>query len=279
MTVDASNTAQERAWDGTDGAYWAENADLMEGTAARYDPALLDAAGIKPGSRVLDVGCGTGSVTRAAARRATSGTALGVDLSAAMLAVARDRAARAGLANIAFARADAQVHPFPDGGFDVVLSRTGASFFGDPHAAYANLARATAPGGRLALVTWQTLPHNEWIAAIGAALLGRPLPTPPAGAPGPFGVAEPAFVTELRRGAGFTDVRVDDVREPLLLGPDPLAARDLMAGLLSWMLDGRDAADRERAHAALLATMQVHLGPDGVAFGSAAWLVTAIRRG
>jgi SAM-dependent methyltransferase len=275
--VDPSNAAQERAWEGAEGDQWAAHADLLEGMPARYDPALLDAAEIDATARVLDVGCGTGSVTRAAARRARSGTALGVDLSTAMVDVARERAARAGLANAAFARADAQVHPFRTAGFEVVLSRTGASFFGDLAAAFANLARATAPGGRLALLTWQPLPRNEWIAAIGGALTGRALPGPPAGTPGPFALAEPERVDDLLRTAGFTEVRIDDVREPVLFGPDPVAARDVMAGLLSWMLEGRDRAERDRARAALLATLREHEGPDGVAFGSAAWLVTARR--
>jgi SAM-dependent methyltransferase len=275
--VDPSNAAQERAWEGAEGDHWAAHADLLEGMPARYDPALLDATEIDATARVLDVGCGTGSVTRAAARRARSGTALGVDLSTAMVDVARERAARAGLANAAFARADAQVHPFRTAGFDVVLSRTGASFFGDLAAAFANLARATAPGGRLALLTWQPLPRNEWIAAIGGALTGRPLPGPPAGTPWPFALADPERVDDLVRTAGFTDVRIEDVREPVLFGPDPVAARDVMAGLLSWMLEGRDRAERDRARAALLATLREHEGPDGVAFGSAAWLVTARR--
>jgi len=278
MSVAASNTAQERAWEGPEGGYWAEHADLLEGVPARYDAGLLDAAAIGPASRVLDVGCGTGSLTRAAARRAANGAALGVDLSTAMIAVARDRAARAGLPNAAFARADAQVHPFPAGGVDVVVSRTGASFFGDAAAAFANLARATAPGGRLALVTWQAAARNEWFTEIAGALAGR-TPNPPPGVPGPFALAEPEVVDPLLRGAGWTDVRIVDVREPALFGPDPLAARDLMAGLLSWLLDGRDPAEREQARAALLATMQAHDGPDGVAFGSAAWLVTADRAG
>jgi SAM-dependent methyltransferase len=272
----ASNAAQERAWEGSEGDRWAEHADLLEGTAARYDRALLAAAAIDAGSRVLDVGCGTGSVTRAAARRAA--TALGVDLSSAMIAVARDRAARAGLTNAEFVRADAQVHPFPAGAFDVVLSRTGASFFGDAPVAFANLARATAAGGRLALLTWQRPERNEWVTEIAGALAGRRLPAPPAGAPGPFGLAEPEYAEGLVRDAGFTEVRIDDVREPMLLGPDPLAARDVMADLLSWLYADRDATGRDRARAALLATMQAHDGPDGVTFGSAAWLIMAVRR-
>ena len=71
-------------------------------------------------------------------------------------------------------------------------------------------------------------------------------------------------------------MQVDDVREPALFGRDPVAARDVMAALLGWLLDGRDA---DEARASLLATMQAHDGPDGVAFGSAAWLVTAVRTG
>lgn len=278
-SVAPSNTAQETAWDGNEGSRWAEHADLLEGMPARYDSALLAAAAVEVGSRVLDVGCGTGSVTRAAARSTATGTALGVDLSTAMIAAARDRAARAGVTNATFARADAQVHPFPAAGFDVVLSRTGASFFGDPHAAFANLARATVPGGRLALLTWQALAQNEWIGAIGGALAGRSLPGPPPGTPGPFALAEPEVVDALLRAAGFDEVQAVEVREPVVFGRDPVAARDVMAGLLAWLVDGRDADARDRAHAALLATMQAHDGPGGIAFGSAAWLVTARRAG
>ena len=279
MDVAPSNAGQHRAWDGAEGGRWAEHADLLEGMPARYDTGLLDAAGVGRDSRILDVGCGTGSLTRAAARRAPNGTALGVDLSAAMIAVARDRAARAGLPNAAFVRADAQVHPFPAAGIDVVLSRTGASFFGDAPAAFTNLARATAPGGRLALLTWQAAARNEWIAEIAGTLAGRPPPTPPPGVPGPFALAEPEVVDRLLRGAGWTAVEIVAVEEPVLFGPDPPAARDVLAGLLSWLLDGRTPVERERAREALLATMQAHDGPDGVTFGSAAWLVTANREG
>jgi SAM-dependent methyltransferase len=271
VSVAPSNTDQARAWDGADGGLWAVHADFFEDSPARYDTALLDAAGITPGARVLDVGCGTGSITRAAARRAAPGLVLGVDLSTAMLDVARSRAADLG--NVEFARADAQVHPFPDAAFDVVVSRTGASFFGDPPAAFANLARATAPGGRLALLTWQEPARNEWFVEITTAVAGQPLGGPPPGVPGPFALADPDRIVTLLDGAGFADVQVADVREPELFGTDPVAARDVMAELLGWLI-GDDA---HAARAALLAVMRAHDGPDGITFGSAAWLVTAAR--
>ena len=260
--VAASNAAQERAWDGVEGGLWAAHADLLEHVFVRYDDPLLDAAGVAAGTRVLDLGCGTGSLTRAAARRAAPAPVVGVDLSAAMVDVA----------NITFLRADAQVHPFPDAGFDALISRAGASFFGDPPAAFANLARATAPGGRLALITWQAPSRNEWFVEITGALAGRPFAGPPPGVPSPFAFADPDAVTALLDGAGFTDVQIADVREPALFGDDPALARDVMAELLRWLLEGRDA---DTARADLLAAMQRHEGPDGISFGSAAWLVTA----
>ncbi len=272
MSVTPSNTGQERAWNGAEGGLWAVHADLLEQMPARYDAPLLDAARITSGTRVLDVGCGTGSLTRAAARHAAPGPVVGVDLSAAMVDVARTRAA--GLANATFVHADAQVHPFPTAGFDVVVSRTGASFFGDAPAAFANLARATAPGGRLALLTWQAAARNEWFAEITGALAGRAVAGPPPGVPGPFALADPDTVATLLGGAGFAEVQLADVCEPACFGADAAVARDLMADLLGWLLDGRDA---DAARAALLATMQAHAGPDGITFGSAAWLVTAVR--
>ena len=68
MSTAPSNAAQERSWDGAEGGIWARQADLLEGVPARYDAALLDAAGLDTRSRVLDVGCGTGSITPATSR-------------------------------------------------------------------------------------------------------------------------------------------------------------------------------------------------------------------
>jgi SAM-dependent methyltransferase len=98
MKVDPSNADALHSWDGDDGARWVEYDDIFDGCLARYDNALLDAVG--PADRVLDVGCGTGSITRAAARRATS--ADGIDLSSQMLALAEHRAKVEGLDNVRF---------------------------------------------------------------------------------------------------------------------------------------------------------------------------------
>ena len=141
-TVDATNRDQERAWDGAEGSYWAAHYERFEDSLARYQPGFLAAAAIGSADRVLDIGCGTGVSTRAAALAAHAGHALGVDLSAQMIDVARRLAEQAGLTNVAFERADAQVHRFGTETFDVVISRTGAMFFGRPDVAFVNLRAA-----------------------------------------------------------------------------------------------------------------------------------------
>src|SRR5918992_2952013 len=179
-TVAPSNFAQQQAWDGAEGDYWAANATRFELSTAGYDAAFFAAANLRPGDHVLDVGCGTGATTREAARRAPGGTATGIDLSAAMLDVARATATQEGLRGVDFLHGDAQVHPFSSAAYDVVLSRTGAMFFGDPIVAFANLARATRPGGRLVLLVWQAFERNQWMVAVSGALAaGRQLPSPP----------------------------------------------------------------------------------------------------
>jgi SAM-dependent methyltransferase len=279
ISVALSNAAQLRAWDGTEGDYWAANAVRFERSLANYDAALFAAAAIRPAQHVLDVGCGTGATTREAARRATGGTATGIDLSTSMIAVARAAAERAGVGNACFLQGDAQVYPFPSEAFDVVVSRTGVTFFGDPHAAFANLAGATRPGGRLALLVWQAFAHNPWMVAITTALsAGRNLPPPPEGAPGPFALADPNRLRRLLTGAGFSRVELVDVRAPVNFGPDPDTAHALLAGLLHWMVADLDAPTRAGALAALRTTLAAHQTRRGVELDSAAWLVTAIRR-
>ena len=277
LRVDSSNRDQLRAWDGDEGAYWADHADYFDRSVAAYHRRLLDQAAIDTQDHVLDVGCGTGETTRDAARAASAGSALGVDLSSRMLDHARRRAAEEGLANATFAQADAQVHAFEPASFDVAISRTSAMFFGDHVAAFRNVGSALRPGGRLLLVTWQALAGNEWLREISGALsAGRDLPAPPPDA-GPFALSDPDRVRSLLTEAGFTGIRLDAMSAGLWFGNDADDAHQFALGLLAWMLEGLDAAGRTRAIDALHATMAAHTTPDGVVFESAAWIVEATR--
>lgn len=278
VTVDPTNTQQLRAWDGDEGAYWAAHADHFERALHAYRDGFFAAAAIESGDRTLDVGCGTGHTTRHAARLAPSGSALGVDLSSAMLAVARRRAADEGVTNVRFEQADAQIHPLEQQSFDVALGHTSAMFFGDRVAGLGNIGRALRPGGRVALLTWQPLPANEWIREFTTAMAaGRDLPAPPVDAPGPFTLADPDVIRSVLHAAGFVDVELEPRTEPMWFGHDASDASGLVSGLLAWMLHGLDDASRAGALDALRATVSAHETPDGVLYESAAWIVAARR--
>lgn len=278
LRVGPANAAQRDAWDGTEGAYWAANAAHFDQGVARYQSPFLQACRIEPDSTVLDIGCGAGQSTRDAARIATAGSVLGVDLSSAMLAVARRVAAAERVDNVRFEQGDVQTHAFEAGTIDVAISRTGAMFFDDMDAAFANVAAALRPGGRLTLLVWQPITENEWFREIAAALLaGRELPMPPPGAPGPFALSDPGRVEGLLRSAGFDQPQCEGLAEPMSFGADPGDAFDFILGLNGWMLNGLDPPGRERARSSLRASLAAHAGPGGVTYGSATWLVTAAR--
>jgi SAM-dependent methyltransferase len=278
LPVHPSNADQLRAWDGDEGAFWAAHADRFDSAVGVYHQPFLDAAALATGDRVLDVGCGTGQTTRDAARSAAPGRALGVDLSSAMVDLARRRAAVEGLDNAAFEQADAQIHPFAPASFDVAISRTGSIFFGDLVAGHANVARALRPGGRLVLLAWQDVPRQEWFLAFATALAaGRELPAPPPDAPGPFSLADPDHVHAVLNQAGYRDIELVDLRGGMWFGAEADDAHPFVLGLLGWMLDGLDDAGRTRALDDLRRNLAAHETPDGVLYDSAAWLVRAIR--
>jgi ubiquinone/menaquinone biosynthesis C-methylase UbiE len=135
----------------------------------QHHEVLLRACEVLPHDQVLDIGCGTGQTTRAAARIAQAGRALGVDISAPAIAHARELGTADGLHNVAFEHADAQVHRFPPASFDLAISRFGTMFFGDPVAAFANIGRALRPAGRLVMMVWQAHERNEWAVAIATS--------------------------------------------------------------------------------------------------------------
>ena len=276
-----ANADALRAWDGADGAYWAEHEVTFDVSVARYQRRFFDAAAIATGDRVLDIGCGNGETTRDAARLAApEGSALGVDLSSRMIEQARRRAVEQGIGNARFEQADAQIYPFERQVYDVAISRTGAMFFGDPVAAFTNVARALRPGGRLALLVWQTLPQNEWVSEFRQALAaGRSLPTPPPDAPGPFSFADPDRVRTILSAAGFTDVTFEGANELMYFGDDADDAYHFVRGLgfTEFMLRDLDDDARTRALAALRGTIAAHETGDGVLYPSATWIIGARR--
>jgi ubiquinone/menaquinone biosynthesis C-methylase UbiE len=140
---------------------------------------LRAAYGIHRSDHVVDVGCGVGSTTREAGRLASSGSALGIDISTHLIKRARFEAEVEGLRNVRFEHGDAQVYPLGREQFDVAISRFGTMFFADPTAAFVNIGRSLRATGRLVMLVWQASDRNEWAASIDQALDEVLSPAPP----------------------------------------------------------------------------------------------------
>ncbi|MEW2392232.1 class I SAM-dependent methyltransferase [Streptomyces venezuelae] len=274
------NTEQAQAWNGYEGEHWARNRDRWDAVNAGFNTPLLDAASIGRHDRVLDIGCGAGQTTRLAARRAYDGHALGLDLSAPMLAGARRAARQEGLDNVSFTQGDAQVHPFAPAAYDAAISRYGVLFFADPVAGFGNIARALRPGGRAAFVCGAHPEDNEWLQAFTA--LDDLLPLGGFGAPGGpgmFSLADADGTCDVLSAAGFERVEARPVETYGTWGGD---AADAAAFLLD-SGPGRHLTSqvtpeiRAEAHTRLTETLRPHETAGALRLRSVALLVTAVR--
>ena len=138
---------------------------LWQAQLADAQAALLAAAALSSGERVLDVACGTGLVAFAAARAVgPAGQVLGVDLSGGMVDAARQRAMQHGAANATFVRMDAEALALPDASFDVVLCALGLMYVPDPEQALREMRRVLRPGGRLVVAVWGERARCGWAA-------------------------------------------------------------------------------------------------------------------
>ncbi|MFF9066275.1 class I SAM-dependent methyltransferase [Streptomyces sp. NPDC014891] len=271
-----ANRQQAAAWNDWEGALWAEHPARYDGMMGGFNAPLFAAAGIAATDRVLDVGCGTGQTTRLAARRARDGHAVGIDLSAPMLARARRDAETEGLANVTFEQGDAQVHPLPDGGFDVLISRGGVMFFGDHVAAFTHLRRALAPAGRLAFLCPHPADPDGAYARATAALSPYLREASPAST-GMGSLLDPERIRHVLADSGFGDVEVAPHEAPMAFGADAEDAADFLFSMGPTRHNLRDVAPETvtRIRAEVQDALREFESPDGVRIGGAVWMVTA----
>lgn len=280
MTETAPNADQITAWNDQVGRTWVKMNEGLDRQLESIGSAMLAAADLDAGQIVLDVGCGAGATSLQAARVVgESGRVLGVDISAPLLELAREHAA--GLANLEFRKADAQVAAFEADGFDRVVSRFGVMFFDDPTAAFANIRSGCRPGALMSFACWREGKDNPWLTMPmqAAAHLVDPLPPPEPGAPGPTAFADPDRVRRILAGSGWREVSI----EPLDIavgGGDLEATTALMTRVGPVGHAIRNAgAGRELITAVEDAVREVvrgYIGPDGLAsMPSASWIVTA----
>jgi len=189
---------------------WNRFRHLLSGNGAVHSAAAYGYFDIKPGDKVLDIGCGYGETCLEMGKMVSpGGEVLGLDCTEAFLDVANRERDEAGLANVKFVLGDAQTYPLPENYYDVVYSRFGVMFFQNVVYALRNAHKALKPGGRLCMIVWRTIRDNPcWGLAKDVAL--KHLPPPGEGAqtcgPGPFALADEETDRGIMKAAGFDNV-------------------------------------------------------------------------
>lgn len=270
-------------WATSRGAKWRAHVAGMEATLAPIDGPLVDALLLDGPLRIADVGCGGGGTTIAIHRRAAGGSVVhGFDIVPELVEHARrrippeDQGVSFEVADVATARP-----PVP---YDRLVSRFGVMFFEDPPAAFANLARWLAPGGRFAFAVWGPPSDNPWITT-ARDVVDRivPVPRPAPGAPGPFRYAEvDRWLTELAM-AGLDALSVHPWRGSLPVGgalTPKDAARFALASFSSFSELLADAGDEAQEEAQRSLTERfVHHHHDGaVRLDALVHVVSGARR-
>jgi len=278
----AFNEEQRARWNGIDGEYWTREQDRLDRTLAPVMEPLLAFAAPYAGSTVMDVGCGCGSTTIELARAVgPSGRVLGIDISEPMLALAVERLRD--FPNATCLLGDAAELPLRDLGAELIVSRFGVMFFGDPVAAFTNLRTGLAPGGRLRFACWRPINDNPWLQIpLHAVYEHTPrLPRPDPEEPGPFAFSDTSRVTRILTAAGFTEPSFT----PLDVQMDLAAGGTLEDAVIQSSAMGpakRALADQpEDIRAAAIESIRRALTPYGSAAGvnlpGAIWLVAADR--
>ncbi len=244
MSFDAAayKTTTRRQWDEAAGA-WARWGPTLEDWLGEATEAMLDAAGVGPGSRVLDVAAGAGGQGLAAARRTgPSGSVVLTDLSPEILTHAERAAAEEGLRHVTTAQADGEA--LGDrwaGHFDAAICRLGLIYLPDQQGALRGIREALREGGRFAAIVYSGADRNGFFSVPVSIIreragLGAPLP----GQPGPFSLGDATAASAALEGAGFRDVAVRTLDAPLRMADtaECLRFEQESFGALHQMLSG-----------------------------------------
>lgn len=265
-------------WQSVVGDAWSQEWRRTDRSFAGLDPALdaaITAAAPATG-QALDIGSGAGRTSLALAAARPDLAITGIDLSPALVAVARERAG--GHSRLNFQVGDAS-RPPSEVAFDLLFSRHGVMFFDDPHAAFQRLHAAAAPGAPLVFSCFRASGENAWAGALLAAI--GTTPAPPAGyAPSPFAFADRDFVATLLAQAGWRDATATPVDYPYVAGEaaDPVA--DAVSffqriGPSAAAFRGVTGPERDAIAARLAAALEPYRQGGRVTLPAAAWIWTA----
>jgi ubiquinone/menaquinone biosynthesis C-methylase UbiE len=252
---------------------------LVPAVFAPWAPLVVALADPRPGDRVLDVACGTGVVTRLAARRVgRTGKVIGLDLNPGMLAFAASLTASDPPTNapITWREASATNMPLPDAAYDIGYCQLGLQFFPDRPAAIREMHRVLVSGGRLGLMVWQGIQYSPGFGALAAAL-AQHISSEAAGIMrAPFALAEAEQLRELVAAGGFHDITIQSVEGTVRFPSVSRFAQDYVGGS---PLSVHVAKVSDEARAAMISEVRdaltSYVAKDGLTFPIKAHLASA----
>ena len=276
-TTHPSGNEQARLWNGSGGQTWVEAQALLDRMFKPLEDLLAATIDAGTASDILDVGCGTGSTTLAAARRLEDPRrAMGIDLSGPMIAAARLRAERDGIP-AAFVQADAQRHAFTPDSVDTIVSRFGVMFFDNAVEAFTNLRRAARAGADLRFVAWRSAAENSFMTAAerAAARLVPGIAPRKDGEPGQFAFADRDVVAGILAGSGWSGIDIAPLDVTCTLPEQELTEYLTRLGPLGRALFEEDQATRARVIAAVRPAFDTYQHGGEIRFTAACWTVAA----
>jgi SAM-dependent methyltransferase len=275
-TQDEGN-AQAALWNGPAGRAWVGEQQLLDRLYAPFRDWLVEAVAAEGATAVLDVGCGAGDTTLAIARHLDGGGhATGIDISAPLITAARARAERDGVP-ARFVIADAQEHPFEPDDTDMIVSRFGVMFFGDPIRAFANLRRAARAAAPLRAIAWRSAAENPFMTAAeqAAAALLPDLPPRQPGGPGQFAFADAQRVRGILADSGWQAIEIQPLEVECRLSEPDLLTYVTRLGPVGLALQDADDGTREAVVAAARAAVEPFMTGGECRFTAACWSIGA----
>ena len=275
------NAGQIGFWNGDGGQRWVERQAALDGMLAPIDALLLERAAIQPGERVLDIGCGCGATTIAAAANVgADGGVLGIDVSAAMLIRANELAPEE--APVSFVQGDAMVHHFKAASCDLMISRLGMMYFADAVRGLLNIRTALRSGGRVAFAAWRDLRDNPWALEPLQAVYDHvpKLPGLLPHAPDDFAFAQQDWLEQVLSEAGLRRVRLERCDVALDIGGgqglEGAALSALAVGPASRAINGQPPDAVAAATTAVSKALARYANGAAVTLPASVWIVTAV---
>jgi SAM-dependent methyltransferase len=272
-----TDSQQAALWNGGAGHAWAAAQEVLDQVLQPFEDLLVDAVHAASACRVLDVGCGAGSTTRAVARRlGQTGSCIGIDISEPMIAAAQTSAQRED-SPACFVQADAQTHAFAPASFDMIISRFGVMFFDDPVAAFANLRRAATEDAALRFIAWRSAAENRFMttAERAAAPLLPNLPARRPDAPGQFFLADRHRICSILEAGGWTGSDIRPIDVDCMLPERELVGYIGRLGPVGLVLAEADEGTRMRVIETVRTAFDPYVQGTEVRFTAACWMVGA----